>query len=29
MALTPPLYFDIDNNFILSQKSVLDGDNQH
>ena len=24
-----PLYFDIENHFILSQKSVLDGDSQH
>jgi len=29
MTGTPPLYFDTDNHCIVSQKSVLHGDNQH
>ena len=27
-TLTPPLYFEIENHFILFQKSVLDGESQ-
>jgi len=28
-SLTPPLYFEIKDNFILFQKKFLDGDRQH